>query len=129
MSRAEKATAQARAAQIDRDLAGKGAVAVAATLVSDFLTQLRARMEALHSEDAALASDYGPAHATRLRLAEDVERLEMLIVQEVQSILQMHRNEIAVLDAQEAKLRHKFGNWRGIGDGLPDFRTIEAIAI
>lgn len=104
LSRAEKTTAQARAAQIDRDLAAKGAVAVAAALLSDVLTQLRARKDALQSEDTALANDYGPAHATRLRLAEELGHVEALIAQEVQNILQMHRNEIAVLEVREGKL-------------------------
>jgi capsular exopolysaccharide synthesis family protein len=105
LAQTEQAEAEARYAQVRRQVARGGVDAAAKVLDSDIIDQLRAQRGELQRRSAELATQFGPKHPRMINLRAEVTDIDGQIRAEVEKTLQRLTNELEVARTRAATLR------------------------
>ncbi|SFJ36563.1 GumC family protein [Jannaschia pohangensis] len=104
LARADLATAEARARQIQSVVEAEGLETAAELLSSPFVLSLREQKSELEREDLALSTRLRPEHPDRTRIRNDIEAISQTLADEVQKIIASLENEVSVAAIREQSL-------------------------
>lgn len=107
LAQTEQAEAEARYAQVSRQVARGGIDAAAKVLDSPLIDQLRTQRGDLQRQRAELATQLGPKHPRMVNLSAEVADIDKQIRSEVEKTLQRLTNELEIARTRAATLQGK----------------------